>query len=47
MEQKDLKEFKVDLSYQDVDITGSIYHCKYFDFAEKARTNIIKGLINK
>ena len=46
MEYNDISSMNIYLSYQDTDITGSIYHCKYLDFAEKARSKLMRGLFD-
>ncbi len=43
----DLCTLKIDVTYQDTDVAGVVYFANYFNYAEKGRSKIIKGLLGE
>jgi acyl-CoA thioester hydrolase len=44
-EYQRLTTTEVHVTYADTDVSGAVYHGKYFDYAEKARAKIVKHLL--
>ena len=39
-----MHQFPVRVYYQDTDAGGSVYHSKYLDFAERARSEYLRAI---
>ena len=42
-----LDEIMINITYQDTDIGGLVYHARYLDYAEKGRCKILTDLFGK